>query len=264
MPAARRRPAAWTAGEITSGDPAVPEARTVLSPSIDHPFESGEVGPSCCRTRPGSTSARPDCPVLSGSVNAGWARRALSSTSQQRAGPQERRTEMAHNVDGVWSLVQSNGFVVTVAVEQPHDASGHLADGTLNGAAKIPGLFDMPIAETNLTGMLRGDDFEFAPTGPTRPRASTRGVSTRPGGPWASPSTGPTRAATPPGSVRTNSEHPGTHAAGSSEFFCQIFRVNPLVKVSTSLTVSSTTASVDSSAQSAAVLEISERISVQY
>jgi hypothetical protein len=82
---------------------------------------------------------------------------------------------MAHNVDGVWSLVQSNGFVVTVDIAQPRDPNGHFADGPLNGAAKIPGLFDLPIAETNLTGMLRGDDFEFRADWPNETKGQYEG-----------------------------------------------------------------------------------------
>jgi hypothetical protein len=82
---------------------------------------------------------------------------------------------MAHNVDGIWSLVQSNGFVVTVDITQPHDPSGQLADGPLHGAAKIPGLFDLPIAETNVTGMLRGDDFEFRADWPNETRGQYSG-----------------------------------------------------------------------------------------
>jgi hypothetical protein len=82
---------------------------------------------------------------------------------------------MAHNVDGIWSLVQSNGFVVTVDIAQPRDPNGRLADGPLHGAAKIPGLFDLPIAETNLTGSLRGDDFEFRADWPNETRGQYSG-----------------------------------------------------------------------------------------
>ena len=82
---------------------------------------------------------------------------------------------MAHNVDGIWSLVQSNGFVVTVDIAQPRDPNGRLTDGSLHGAAKIPGLFDLPIAETNLAGMLRGDDFEFEADWPNETRGQYTG-----------------------------------------------------------------------------------------
>jgi hypothetical protein len=65
--------------------------------------------------------------------------------------------------------------VVTVDIAQPRDPVGNLADGALHGAAKIPGLFDLPIAETNLTGVLRGDDFEFRADWPNQTKGQYSG-----------------------------------------------------------------------------------------
>ncbi len=45
---------------------------------------------------------------------------------------------MAHDVDGIWDLVQSNGFRVRVDIVQPR-CPGGLADGELQGAAKENG-----------------------------------------------------------------------------------------------------------------------------
>ncbi len=45
---------------------------------------------------------------------------------------------MAHDVDGIWDLVQSNGFRVRVDIVQPR-CPGGLADGELQGAAKEAG-----------------------------------------------------------------------------------------------------------------------------
>ena len=164
----------------------------------------------------------------------------------------------------MWSLLQSNECVVTVDIAQPRDPGGNLADGVLHGAAKIPGLFDLPIAEANLTGALRGDEFELRADWPNQtnghylghfdPTGRLSGITFDLANPGQPSHVVP---------VGTSEPRSGTHAARSSEIFCQIFRDSPIVNVSTSLTVSSTTASVDSSAHSAAVLEIRERISLQ-
>ena len=53
-------------------------------------------------------------------------------------------------------------------------------------------------------------------------------------------------------------------AACSRLIFCQILRLMPVVRFSISLTVSSTRASVDSSAQRAAALEVNDSSSEQY
>jgi len=63
---------------------------------------------------------------------------------------------MAQNVDGAWSLVQSNGFTVEVDIAQARDPSGNLADGPLHGSAHQVGG-----GETNLYGALNGDSLEF-------------------------------------------------------------------------------------------------------
>lgn len=68
---------------------------------------------------------------------------------------------MAHDVDGVWEIVQSNGFLVRVDIAQPRDPSGNLADGDLHGAAKEVGAGGVDLVEANLSGALRGDSFEF-------------------------------------------------------------------------------------------------------
>ena len=45
---------------------------------------------------------------------------------------------MAHDVDGIWDLVQSNGVTVRVDIVQPR-CPGGLADGELQGAAQEVG-----------------------------------------------------------------------------------------------------------------------------
>jgi hypothetical protein len=68
---------------------------------------------------------------------------------------------MAHNVDGIWELVQSNGFGVQVDIVQSRDAGGALADGALRGAAKELNSAGTELAEANLSGALSGNSFEF-------------------------------------------------------------------------------------------------------
>lgn len=68
---------------------------------------------------------------------------------------------MAHNVDGIWELVQSNGFRVRVDIAQPRDLGGGLADGGLHGAAKELNSSGAELAEANLSGALNGNSFEF-------------------------------------------------------------------------------------------------------
>jgi hypothetical protein len=68
---------------------------------------------------------------------------------------------MAHNVDGIWELVQSNAFRVRVDIAQSRDPSGALADGGLHGAAKELNPAGVELAEANLSGALNGSSFEF-------------------------------------------------------------------------------------------------------
>jgi hypothetical protein len=68
---------------------------------------------------------------------------------------------MAHNVDGIWELVQSNGFTVRVDIAQARDPGGGLADGGLHGAAKEINGAGVALAEANLSGALNGSSFEF-------------------------------------------------------------------------------------------------------
>jgi hypothetical protein len=67
---------------------------------------------------------------------------------------------MAHDVDGIWDLVQSNGFTVRVDIVQPRGPGG-LTDGELHGAAKQVGAGGVDLAEANLSGALSGNSFEF-------------------------------------------------------------------------------------------------------
>jgi len=67
---------------------------------------------------------------------------------------------MAHDVDGIWELVQSNGFGVRVDIAQAQDASG-LADGDLHGAAKELDPSGTELAEANLSRALHSDSVEF-------------------------------------------------------------------------------------------------------
>ncbi len=69
---------------------------------------------------------------------------------------------MAHNVDGVWELTQSNGWGVRVDIAQPRDSNGNLADGNLHGAATEINPGGSDVAEANLNGALVGNSFEFA------------------------------------------------------------------------------------------------------
>lgn len=73
---------------------------------------------------------------------------------------------MAHSVDGIWELVQSNAFRVRVDIAQSRDSSGALADGGLHGAAKELNPGKVALAEANLFGALSGSSFEFTVAGP--------------------------------------------------------------------------------------------------
>lgn len=77
---------------------------------------------------------------------------------------------MAHNVEGPWMLVQSNGFRVSVDIAQARDPSGRLTDGPFHGAAQVVGG-----AEANLNGELSGDSFEFEVDWPNGTRGKYEG-----------------------------------------------------------------------------------------
>jgi hypothetical protein len=78
---------------------------------------------------------------------------------------------MAQNVDGQWSLVQSNGFTVEVDVVQARDPSGNLADGPVHGSALQVG-----DGESNLNGALNGDSLEFEVDWPNGARGQYSGT----------------------------------------------------------------------------------------
>jgi hypothetical protein len=83
----------------------------------------------------------------------------------------EKGEVMAHDVEGPWELVQSNGFGVQVDIVQSHDPSGRLADGPFHGSAKVVSSG----AEANLNGELRGDSFEFGVDWPNGTRGKYTG-----------------------------------------------------------------------------------------
>lgn len=83
---------------------------------------------------------------------------------------------MAHDVDGIWEIVQSNGFTVRVDIAQPRDASGNLADGDLHGAAKVVGAGGVDLAEADLSGALLGNSFEFTVAWPNGSKGQYSGT----------------------------------------------------------------------------------------
>jgi hypothetical protein len=94
--------------------------------------------------------------LMAEAVRSGLVSRSMVESSEtpfrSAAGTMYGRGSMAQNVDGAWSLVQSNGFTVEVDIAQARDPSGNLADGPLHGSAhQIGG------GETNLSGALNGD-----------------------------------------------------------------------------------------------------------
>jgi hypothetical protein len=67
---------------------------------------------------------------------------------------------MAHDVHGVWDIVQSNNYRVRVDINQSMDGSNNLLDGPLTGSAQEYTPHGTPISNQQLSqGMLSGDFF---------------------------------------------------------------------------------------------------------
>jgi len=69
---------------------------------------------------------------------------------------------MAHDVSGIWDIVQSNEYRVRVNIAQPRDFDGNLADGDLTGFASEITPHGTDVSDQTLDGgELSGDAFEI-------------------------------------------------------------------------------------------------------